>query len=342
MTSGSSLFTLGFERPPDLPARRSPRSARPTIGLGAPRAADRVPADDLQRVLPARGRGHRSRDPGRHAADAARACSCARTSPASSTSSTRSGTSWMHWFTEVQETHTSYGSLAFFRSPNPHRSWVTAAGAVLDTAAIRLAVLDIPPTPAGRGCASARATSRCARSPASSASTTTTRPRPTTRSASRATSSTRSTTQLVEAGRPGARRPRPGVARLRRLARQLRPRARSRWPAFVMAPYAPWVVRSVADRSRSGTTGGAGAGSRSPGAPNVDAATVTASQRSSKSQVSRASRRVAADEPLGAERLAERVGRHAPRRTSRPGSGSRARPSRRACGRRSRARRRSW
>ena len=40
----------------------------------------------------------------------------------------------MAWFTEVQETHTSYGSLTFFRSPNPHRSWVTAAGAVLDTA----------------------------------------------------------------------------------------------------------------------------------------------------------------------------------------------------------------
>jgi hypothetical protein len=58
----------------------------------------------------------------------------------------------MAWFTEVQETHTSYGSLSFFRSPNPHRSWVTAAGAVLDTAAIRLAVLDIPFTPAAPLC----------------------------------------------------------------------------------------------------------------------------------------------------------------------------------------------
>jgi hypothetical protein len=54
---------------------------------------------------------------------------------------------WMAWFTEVQETHTSYGSLVFFRSPNPHRSWVTAAGAVLDTAAMRLALVDIPRTP---------------------------------------------------------------------------------------------------------------------------------------------------------------------------------------------------
>jgi len=60
--------------------------------------------------------------------------------------------SWMAWFTEVQETHTSYGSLAFFRSPNPHRSWITAAGGVLDTAAVRLAVLDIPKTPAAPLC----------------------------------------------------------------------------------------------------------------------------------------------------------------------------------------------
>ena len=55
--------------------------------------------------------------------------------------------SWMGWFTEVQETHTSYGSLVYFRSPHPHRSWVTAAGAILDTAAIRMALIDIPWTP---------------------------------------------------------------------------------------------------------------------------------------------------------------------------------------------------
>ena len=55
--------------------------------------------------------------------------------------------SWMTWFTEVQETHTSYGSLPLFRSPNPHRNWVIAAGAVLDTAAFRLAALDMPWTP---------------------------------------------------------------------------------------------------------------------------------------------------------------------------------------------------
>ncbi len=59
---------------------------------------------------------------------------------------------WTTWFTEVQETHTSYGSLVFFRSPNPNRSWVTAAGAVLDSAAMRLALVDIPPTPQAAVC----------------------------------------------------------------------------------------------------------------------------------------------------------------------------------------------
>jgi hypothetical protein len=54
---------------------------------------------------------------------------------------------WMQWFCELSETHTSIGAMAFFRSPNPSRSWITAAGTVLDTAALRLAVLNIPFTP---------------------------------------------------------------------------------------------------------------------------------------------------------------------------------------------------
>ena len=59
---------------------------------------------------------------------------------------------WMTWFTEVAETHTSYAALVFFRSPHPHRNWVTAAGAVLDTASVRLSVLDIPWSPAAPLC----------------------------------------------------------------------------------------------------------------------------------------------------------------------------------------------
>ena len=55
---------------------------------------------------------------------------------------------WEAWFQELSETHTSLAILAFFRSPNPHRSWVTASGAVLDAAALRYAVVDVPWTPA--------------------------------------------------------------------------------------------------------------------------------------------------------------------------------------------------
>jgi hypothetical protein len=53
-------------------------------------------------------------------------------------------TAWEVWFAEVDESHTSLTPLVFFRSPRPERSWVTAAGAVLDGAALTLAVVDIP------------------------------------------------------------------------------------------------------------------------------------------------------------------------------------------------------
>lgn len=51
---------------------------------------------------------------------------------------------WERWFAEVEESHTSFAALVFFRSPHPDRSWITAAGAVLDTAALRLSVIDRP------------------------------------------------------------------------------------------------------------------------------------------------------------------------------------------------------
>ena len=51
------------------------------------------------------------------------------------------------WFAHLSETHTSLAALAFFRSPHPDHSWVTAAGAILDAAALRQAVLDLPWSP---------------------------------------------------------------------------------------------------------------------------------------------------------------------------------------------------
>lgn len=51
---------------------------------------------------------------------------------------------WEQWFADIEETHTSQATLVFFRSPLPNRSWITAAGAVLDSAALQLSVVDIP------------------------------------------------------------------------------------------------------------------------------------------------------------------------------------------------------
>ncbi|KAB8141092.1 hypothetical protein F8S13_21140 [Chloroflexia bacterium SDU3-3] len=52
--------------------------------------------------------------------------------------------SWEVWFAEIEESHTSYPALVFFRSPQPGHSWVTAAGTILDAAALRSAVLNLP------------------------------------------------------------------------------------------------------------------------------------------------------------------------------------------------------
>jgi hypothetical protein len=51
---------------------------------------------------------------------------------------------WESWFSELSETHTTFSILAFFRSPNPHRSWVTSAGCILDSAAFAQSTLMVP------------------------------------------------------------------------------------------------------------------------------------------------------------------------------------------------------
>ena len=51
---------------------------------------------------------------------------------------------WERWFVDVEETHTSYPSLVFFRSSRPEESWITAAGAVLDAASVVLSSVDVP------------------------------------------------------------------------------------------------------------------------------------------------------------------------------------------------------
>ena len=45
---------------------------------------------------------------------------------------------------EVEESHTTYPVLTFYRSPQPERHWVIAAGTVLDGAALTLSTIDVP------------------------------------------------------------------------------------------------------------------------------------------------------------------------------------------------------
>ncbi len=52
-------------------------------------------------------------------------------------------TEWEVWFAEVEESHTTYPVLTFYRSPQPDRHWVPAAGTVLDGAALTLSTIDV-------------------------------------------------------------------------------------------------------------------------------------------------------------------------------------------------------
>jgi hypothetical protein len=59
---------------------------------------------------------------------------------------------WEQWFVDIEETHTSLAALSFFRSPQPDRSWITAAGAILDAGALYASALDFPRNPQAELC----------------------------------------------------------------------------------------------------------------------------------------------------------------------------------------------
>lgn len=61
-------------------------------------------------------------------------------------------TSWEVWFAQIEESHTSLFALNLFRSPQPDRSWITAAGAVMDAAALMHAAVDVPRTAESQLC----------------------------------------------------------------------------------------------------------------------------------------------------------------------------------------------
>lgn len=51
---------------------------------------------------------------------------------------------WEALFADLEESHTTLPGLVFFRSPRPERSWITAAGAILDGAALITSAVDVP------------------------------------------------------------------------------------------------------------------------------------------------------------------------------------------------------
>ncbi len=208
----------------------------------AARARHRVPPDDLQRVLAPRGRRHR---PLRSAAG---------TPPTPREMLERAHlTGFLHEMDRVLgavddvvhrgagDAHVVRRRSSFFRSPNPHRSWVTAVGRGARRRCAAPGGARHPVDAGRRVCASAPAISRCARSRGSSASTTTTNPRPTIRSAITREEFDEVYERLGATRRAGARR-----TATRRGATSAGWRVNYdgvliALAAFVMAPYAPWM-----------------------------------------------------------------------------------------------------
>ncbi|MDQ6613680.1 MAG: hypothetical protein M3083_02690 [Actinomycetota bacterium] len=60
--------------------------------------------------------------------------------------------SWEGWFAALEESHTSFPVLAYFRSPQPDQSWVTAAGTVLDAASLWASSVQHPNDPDAQLC----------------------------------------------------------------------------------------------------------------------------------------------------------------------------------------------
>jgi len=140
--SGSSLFTLGFTAAPDLPTHVV-SYVEAALGLGLIAL--------LISYLPSIYSAFQRRE-----LEVARLTTRAGSPPSAITMIKRHHAlarldaldeiwdPWETWFADVEETHTSQPSLVFFRSITHDRSWITSAGAVLDAAALRSSVLNLP------------------------------------------------------------------------------------------------------------------------------------------------------------------------------------------------------
>ena len=140
--SGSSMFTLGFERPPDLVSLTLSFTESalglfllallitylPLLYTAFSRREAAVTALEIRAGSPPAGVTMLQRFWRLQRMD--------RLSDV--------WTAWEALFVEIEESHTSFPALNFFRSPQPEHSWVTATGAVLDGAALYASSLDLP------------------------------------------------------------------------------------------------------------------------------------------------------------------------------------------------------
>ena len=128
------------------------------------------------------------------------------------------------WFIDIEESHTTLAALPFYRSPRSNRSWITAAGALLDGASLLRSVVDVPAEAQSdlaitAGYSTLDAIAGFFRIPTIARPAA--RRRPNQGDPGRVRRSGR---RARGSGPAAASGPRPGLARLRRLAGQLRGR----------------------------------------------------------------------------------------------------------------------
>ncbi|MGN5382064.1 hypothetical protein ACQ4WX_47990 [Streptomyces lasalocidi] len=137
--AGSSLFTLGF-------AKRSPvetvgaRLHRGGHRSGPDRPPDRLPAHPLRRLQPPRTGGHPA--PGEGPAEPAWGPEILARQWLVDTETALLALyrAWERLAADMGESHSTYPVLLTFRSPRPHRSWLVGLIAVMDAAAMQLAL----------------------------------------------------------------------------------------------------------------------------------------------------------------------------------------------------------
>ena len=153
---------------------------------------------------------------------------------------------WEDWFTDVDESHSSFPALVFFRSTHPDQSWITAAGAILDGASLFASTVDTPRQPEPEFMI--RSGYLCLRHLAEFFNIPVDHdPQPGRPDLDHARGVRRRGRPAAGLRRPGPTGSRPVLAGLRRLARQLRPRPGPTGEALDGAPRA-LVLRSLRRR----------------------------------------------------------------------------------------------